>query len=249
MKTQRTFIFIIALLITAGLLSCGKKEKTAEKETTKKETTGKMKISKTEYMSGEEIKLTIETEGDFDKNAWIGIIPADIPRGDESRNDQHDVSYKYLNNKTSGELVFKAPEKPGVYDFRMHTSDQNGKEITSITFTVKEEEKEEEKEEKTGDTVLEIDKKVYKPGEDIIITFKAPDTWPKDAWVGIIPSDAPHGKETENDKVDISYIYLNKKTSGEVTLKAPKKTGSYDIRMHDTDKDGKEVEYVSFKVK
>ncbi|MFC2092273.1 hypothetical protein ACFLSV_00095 [Bacteroidota bacterium] len=245
MKTNKNLFIAIVLILTIGLLSCGKKEKIAEKETTKKETTGKMKISKTEYMPGEEIKLTFETEGDFDKNAWIGIIPADIPRGDESRNDQHDVSYQYLRDKKSGELVFKAPEQPGTYDFRMHTSDQNGKEVTTLTFTVKEEEVEEE----TGDTSLEINKKIYKSGEEIVITFKAPDSWPKNAWIGIIPSDAPHGDETENDKVDVAYVYLNKKTSGEVTLKAPAESGSYDIRMHDTDQNGKEVEYVSFKVK
>ena len=244
MKTNKNLFIAIVIILTIGLLSCGKKEKTAEKETTKKETTGKMKLSKTEFQPREEIKLTFETEGDFDKNAWIGIVPADIPRGDESRNDQNDVSYKYLNNKTSGELVFTAPDKSGIYDFRMHTSDQDGKEVTTLTFTVKEEE-----EEDTDDATLEIDKETYKPGEEIVITFKAPDTWPKNAWIGIIPSDAPHGDETENDKVDVAYVYLNKKTSGEVTLKAPKESGSYDIRMHDTDKDGKEVEYVTFKVK
>jgi len=245
MKTNKNLFIAFVLILTIGLLSCGKKEKIAEKETTKKETTGKIKISKTEYMPGEEIKLTFETKGDFDKNAWIGIIPADIPRGDESRNDQHDVSYQYLRDKKSGVLVFKAPEQPGTYDLRMHTSDQNGKEVTTLTFTVKEEEVEEE----TGDTALEIDKKVYKPGEKIVITFKAPDTWPKNAWIGIIPSDAPHGDETENDKVDVAYVYLNKKTSGEDTLKAPAESGSYDIRMHDTDQNGKEVKHVSFKVK
>lgn len=247
MKLNRTFLLAFVLILTVGLLSCGKKEKTAEKETTKKETTGKLKLSKTEFLPGEYIKLKFETEGDFDKNAWIGIIPADIPRGDESRNDQHDVSYKYLNNKTSGELVFKAPEKPGTYDFRMHTSDRDGKEVTTLTFSVKEEEEEEVEE--TDETTLEIDKKIYKPSDEIVITFKAPDTWPKNAWIGIIPSDAPHGDETENDKVDVAYVYLNKKTSGEVTLKAPKESGSYDIRMHDTDQNGKEVEYVTFKVK
>jgi len=247
MKLNRTLILFVVLILTAGMLSCGKKEKEEVKETTKKEATGKLKLSKTEFLPGEDIKLKFEAVGDFDKNAWIGIIPADIPRGNESRNDQHDVSYKYLSNKTSGELVFKAPEKPGTYDFRMHTSDRDGKEVTTLTFSVKEEEGEEVEE--TDETTLEIDKKTYKPSGEIVITFKAPDTWPKNAWIGIIPSDAPHGDETENDKVDVAYVYLNKKTSGEVTLKAPKESGSYDIRMHDTDQNGKEVEFVTFKVK
>jgi hypothetical protein len=244
MKTNKNLFIAIVIILTIGLLSCGKKEKTAEKEITKKETTGKLKLSKTEYQPGEVIKLTFETDGAFDKNAWIGIIPADIPRGDESRNDQNDVSYKYLNDKKSGELVFSAPDKPGMYDFRMHTSDQNGKEVTTLTFTVKEKE-----EEDTDNITLEINKETYKPGEEIVVAFKAPDTWPKNAWIGIIPSVAPHGDETENDKVDVAYVYLNKKTSGEVILRAPKESGSYDIRMHDTDKDGKEVEYITFEVK
>ncbi len=69
-------------------------------------------------------------------NAWVGIIPSNVPHGDEAQNDSYDLTYQYLNGMTSGMLVFSAPTVPGSYDFRMHDTDSNGKEIASVTFTV-----------------------------------------------------------------------------------------------------------------
>jgi hypothetical protein len=38
---------------------------------------------------------------------------------------------------TSGTMTFTAPGDAGKYDFRMHDTDANGVEVTSITFEVK----------------------------------------------------------------------------------------------------------------
>ena len=89
------------------------------------------------YAPEEEIRLNFTAPAEFGPKAWVGIIPSDVPHGSEDENDQHDLSYRYLDKKTQGLLVFNAPKKPGKYDFRMHDTDDNGNEITYIEFTVK----------------------------------------------------------------------------------------------------------------
>ncbi|MFH1148833.1 MAG: hypothetical protein V1736_14170, partial [Pseudomonadota bacterium] len=78
--------------------------------------------------------------------------------------------------------------------------------------------------------------------------FSAPGYFARDAWVGIIPSHIAHGSEAENDKYDVTYQYLEKRTSGVLVFQAPKESGQWDLRMHDTDGNGREVASVSFTV-
>jgi hypothetical protein len=88
------------------------------------------------YTPGETITVTFTAPEGLPTNAWVGIIPSNVPHGDEAQNDTFDLTYQYLNGMTSGMLVFSAPTVPGSYDFRMHDTDSNGKEIASVTFTV-----------------------------------------------------------------------------------------------------------------
>ncbi len=121
-------------LVTVLLFSCGGSPKTSE---TTDQGKASLSIDKNEVKPGETIILTFEAKSsDFASGAWVGIIPSDIEHGDESKNDTHDVDYQYLNSKTEGTMTFKAPMKPGKWDFRLHTSDNNGKEVASVTFTV-----------------------------------------------------------------------------------------------------------------
>lgn len=94
---------------------------------------------------------------------------------------------------------------------------------------------------------LSMHRNHFTPGEVIQVRFTAPSDWAKDAWIGIIPSNIPHGDERQNDNHDISYQYLNKRTSGILTFTAPA-VGYWDFRLHDTDNKGKEFASVSFRV-
>ena len=96
--------------------------------------------------------------------------------------------------------------------------------------------------------VLKLDKSTFRPGEEIQVRFRASQYYPPNAWVGIIPSRVPHGSEAENDRYDISYQYLKGRTDGVLTFIAPRRPGIYDLRMHDTDANGMEIKYVTFKV-
>jgi hypothetical protein len=100
-----------------------------------------------------------------------------------------------------------------------------------------------------GEASLKLDKTEYLPGESITVTFKAPDSFPEKAWVGIIPSSVPHGDEAVNDEADLSYQYIEKRTAGILAFDAPNAPGSYDVRMNDDDDNGKEVASASFTVK
>jgi hypothetical protein len=100
----------------------------------------------------------------------------------------------------------------------------------------------------TGQATMKLNKEVFGPGESITLTFTAASSWPGDAWIGILPSEIGHGSEATNDNHELTYQYINRRTSGTMTFTAPDKPGSYDFRMHNTDNNGREIAYVSFSV-
>ncbi|HEX7319888.1 MAG TPA: hypothetical protein VF399_05985 [bacterium] len=223
---MRTLTIIASFLILLSLLSCGPK--------------ASLTLGKTSFAPGELIAVNFVASPSFSERAWVGIIPSDIPHGNETTNDEHDIAYIYLEKKVSGTLNFYAPGQPGKYDLRMHDTDENGKEVASVSFEVIK---------TTKGAELKLDKTIFKPGEEIRLAFTAPAEFTENAWIGIIPSDVPHGNETENDNHDVSYQYLNKRTNGLLVFKAPEDAGSYDFRMHDTDKNGNEITSITFTVK
>lgn len=99
-----------------------------------------------------------------------------------------------------------------------------------------------------GSTKLLLNKTTFSPNEKFNVYFEAPANFNRSAWVGIVPSNVTHGSESENDKYDLMYQYLEKRTSGTLSFNAPNKIGNYDLRMFDTDRDGREVASVSFTV-
>ncbi len=228
---MRRFLLVVAVALTAGLVFAGAGV-TQE---------ANLVINSTHFAPGQAIEVGFSAPADFANNAWVGIIPSGVPHGDEVVNDKHDISYEYLRGKTSGRLVFRAPQTAGDYDLRMHDSDDSGTEVSYVSFSV------------TGAPAdagasLKLEKTVFAPGETINVVFTAPAGYSSTAWVGVIPSNIPHGDESVNDNYDICYEYLRKATAGVLTFKAPQKAGNYDFRMNDSDSGGSEVASVSFTV-
>ena len=201
---------------------------------------GSITLPKTEFAPGEQIVIKFSAEGNFGPNAWIGIIPSSTPHGDETKNDEFDVSYQYFEATPAGELTFTAPEQEGDFDFRMNTTDQEGVEVFSIPFKVVAPKVE---------ISLTTDKAEYQPGENIVVTFTAPFKMMERGWIGLIPSDIPHGNEDVNDEHDVSYQYMRSQNNGTITLVAPDQTGSWDVRMNDSDESGTEVKSITITVK
>ncbi len=97
---------------------------------------------------------------------------------------------------------------------------------------------------------ISLNKTVFDPQEEIMITVDIVVDEMSDAWVGIIPSDVPHGSEAENDDYDLSYFYVINAADNQGTLNAPLEAGMYDVRLFNTD-DGQvgiELDSVSIEV-
>jgi hypothetical protein len=197
-----------------------------------------LNVNKRSYSPGEQIVVQFTADPSWAANAWIGIIPAAVPHGSEAVNDRYDVAYQYIRKRPSGTMVFKAPLKPGAWTIRMHDTDNNGREVASVSFMVQ------------GAAVspLSLNKTSFQPGEQIVVKFQANPAWAANAWIGIIPAAVPHGSEAVNDRFDVAYQYIRKRASGTMVFKAPLKPGAWTIRMHDTDNNGREVASVSFMV-
>ena len=95
-----------------------------------------LRLSRDRYAPGDAIEVTFTASPDYAGNAWIGIIPSWVAHGSEAENDRHDLSYQYLQKQASGSMTFIAPKEPGDYDLRLHDSDNNGKEVASVSFQV-----------------------------------------------------------------------------------------------------------------
>ena len=174
------------------------------------------------YAPGESITVTFNAPPGLPNNAWVGVIPSSVTHGSEVTNDQNDISYKYLEGKTYGTLVFTAPTTPGNYDLRMNSSDNSGAELTYVSFTV------------SGGTApspasLSLNTYSVSPGGSIAVTFSAPAGLSSNAWIGIIPSWVAHGSEATNDQYDLSYQYLSGNDLGDALFQRP--DGSRFLRL------------------
>ena len=97
-----------------------------------------------------------------------------------------------------------------------------------------------------GNATITTAKFTYTIDEGIDFSFTAPKL-PDDAWIGIVPVAIPHGDEAVNDSHDISYAHLGGRTKGDITLPNPG-LGTWTLRLHDTDNNGRELTHVVFEV-
>ena len=95
-----------------------------------------LRLAEAVYAPGEAIRVAFAAPAGYPPNAWVGVVPASVPHGDEATNDAADVMYQYLSGRTSGELTFTAPTTVGAWDLRMHDTDSGGKEVASVGFAV-----------------------------------------------------------------------------------------------------------------
>lgn len=209
-----------------------------------------LKLARTVFLPGEQIEIAFTAPASYASNAWVGIIPSSVSHGSEAENDKHDISYLYLSKKTSGVLKFTAPKQTGKFDFRMHDTDNNGKEVATVSFEVSNQiTTPAVKESNVDKPVLWLATLRFAPGQEIKLYYKTPSWLKANAWIGIIPANIPHGSEAENDKHDLKYQYVKSSAAGELTFNAPTNPGNYSFRMHDTDSDGKEILNIGFTVK
>lgn len=99
-----------------------------------------IKIGKANYAEDGLITLnvTVDWKGDYTDSAWIGIIPADVPHGEEEKNDEFDMDYRYFKDLKSGaEFAFNPiTMEPGDYTLRVNEKDDGGAELAFCNFKV-----------------------------------------------------------------------------------------------------------------
>ncbi|MBN1620225.1 hypothetical protein JW890_05845 [candidate division WOR-3 bacterium] len=248
-KKTTAFLFCVVFfaLIAAG---CSQKPATPAADTTVPDTTtvveeAWVKLDKSVYGPDEIITVEYMALEEFDDNAWIGLIPSEVPHGDEEENDEYDLQYHLIGSDLSGEITFIAPTEPGLYDIRMFTSDFEGVEVTYQTFEVLEEGVYDYS---AVSAYIDLEKAEFEPGEEIEVSFTVSEKLSPSAWLGLIPSEIEHGDEEECDKYDLDYEYLEEKLEGSFVFYAPDEPGSYDFRLFDSDDGGKEITYTTFTV-
>ena len=115
--------------------SAGGSGKSTVDDTAEPEFAGiKITLPRSSFKSGENIDFSF-TAPELPGDAWIGIVPAEIPHGDEAVNDQHETSYKYLEGRTSGGFTLPNPGL-GEWTLRLHDTDDNGRELAYVPFKV-----------------------------------------------------------------------------------------------------------------
>jgi hypothetical protein len=89
---------------------------------------------------------------------------------------------------------------------------------------------------------------VFDPGEQLTARFTAPVCLASASWVGIVPTQTPHGSaETNLTNVRSDRVLLRNAEAGQLAFEVPSGAGRYDLRMNDWDT-GVEIASVSFEV-
>ncbi len=196
-------------------------------------------LDKEEYVQGDRISVTFQAPEEWARDAWVGIVSAAAPHGRETL-DVKQTTHQYLEKRSVGVMVFKAPA-PGEWEARLYDAARNGREAAVVRFTTT-------PDPTAGDAKIFLKKNVFAPGERIDVSFTTPRNWQANAWIGIVPSAVPHGSEEVNDRYDIAYRYIEERTHGWMIFVAPE-AGQWDLRMNDSDDNGREAAAVSFTVR
>ncbi len=69
-----------------------------------------------------DIEISVETEGEFEDDAWITFIPSEIEHTEKVA-DNYNGEYSYLKNIKDNRVVLETPDKEGYYDIRIFNGD------------------------------------------------------------------------------------------------------------------------------
>lgn len=110
----------------------------AKDRTTDLEVTG-IEVESKSYKRGEAVRTFLFWNGTPADDAWVGIVPADVPHGEELVNDDYDIDYVYIASYQPGEVIeFTGDYEPGEYTMRVHETDGGGPELAWCKFTITE---------------------------------------------------------------------------------------------------------------
>ncbi|MEQ9814579.1 MAG: discoidin domain-containing protein [Azospirillaceae bacterium] len=188
------------------------------------------------YLPGETIVVTFGGLPGNDQD-WLTIVSSGAPPGTIG-------PFAFTNGRSEGQLELIAPPSFGPHEIRvMFDFPVGGNEIRA-TMPVSIEQPEPPPPAFSGSIALQ--QTTVEPGARMLVLFDGAADLAADAWIGIVPADTPHGQEAVNDRANLGLAYLNGVESGQVRLIAPVEPGDYDLRLHDTDQDGREIASIGF---
>jgi len=97
---------------------------------------GSLQTTKQYFAPGESIDVAFSAPEDLPDDAWIGVIPGEVPHGDADLAERNRISAQSLGGQHAGNLQFAAPGTPGKYSLRMYDTADDGIEIATLSFQV-----------------------------------------------------------------------------------------------------------------
>lgn len=170
------------------------------------------------FYPGQEVAVDFTAPATYHPQAYVGLYPAAAPHAYDQASGK-EVGYKYLEGKRQGTFTFPAPAALGAYEFRLYERQRLARTVAFEVAALK------------GDSRLAMDRRVYYPGQEVAVRWRAPAYFPTRAFVGQYPADVVRGMEA-NGK-ELGYAYLEGKTEGTYTFRAPAKAGDYEVRLLD----------------
>ena len=197
-----------------------------EDDTTTESAAIAINLPKSSFKGNEGIDFTFVAP-ELPDDAWVGIVPAEIPHGDEAVNDEHETSFKYLEGRTRGAFTLPSPGA-GQWTLRLHDTDDNGRELAYAAFTV-----EEDSSNPFTPPSLSAETGRFAPGFPITVSFSGA-SGEASNWIGIYRKEAPSDAENHHGNwlyVNGSQVVNEGLREGSVTFPGGMEEGDYEARL------------------
>ncbi|KAN0015698.1 hypothetical protein ACTFIU_008442 [Dictyostelium citrinum] len=169
-------------------------------------------VSLSAHVIGDEISVTYKVNSESGANTkdWIGIYHP-------NQRNKHYIESLYAS--TSGTITFKSPRVPGLYEVRYFLYPTKYNEQAKFSFEIIDNDKIQVVSETQSCLTL-------LPDQEFKVEYVVNTTAPSSSdWVGIFPVDEINNKHYIHSK------YTSSTASGELTFRAPLKTGDYEARF------------------
>ena len=139
-----TAVFLVLILITCLAACVGKTPESgggsssAGKEEAKIENKIDLSVDKTVYEKEERIEVTLDFSKLNQDSAVIAIVQSNTPHGSSEsiREEGANEEYRYLSDFSELPFYMWAPNKDGVFDIRVFSAEEGGKELGCVSFAV-----------------------------------------------------------------------------------------------------------------
>jgi len=194
-------------------------------------------LDRTAVQPNQTLVATVAAAEALGETAWIAIVPADVPHGDESVIAENYVTWAWIRNLADGTWTVNAPIPYGAYEVRVMADDAGGPDIAWIGFEVA-----------PPEIISFTAPDWVLPGSEVVVAFEVSGALSDSAWLALVPATAPPGDDDITDQHDIAYAYANS-LQGAWAFAAPAQFGRYEVRLLADTLGGPRIASVRFEVR